>query len=174
MVERVLERAGPGEIVLFHNAGRHTPEAVRTLLPKLKAAGYEVVPISQLIYRENYIIESHSGVQKQLPGAAPPGGRRRTVSGRRGLRVRGHPEEPLAAVLAVMFLTGLCPRRLGDAGGGSLRRPTAAPATGFPHQPVREVRRRGRPWHHRQRRLGRRTRADAGCVDQHGVKATFS
>jgi len=74
MVERVLERAGPGEIVLFHNAGRHTPEAVRTLLPKLKAAGYEVVPISQLIYRENYIIESHSGVQKQLPGAAPPGG----------------------------------------------------------------------------------------------------
>jgi len=67
MVERVMERAGPGEIVLFHNAGRHTPEAVRELLPKLKAAGYEVVPISQLIYREDFMIESHSGVQKRLP-----------------------------------------------------------------------------------------------------------
>lgn len=70
MVNRVMEKAGPGEIVLFHNAGRHTPEAVRVLLPKLKAAGYEVVPISELIYREDYLIESHSGVQKQVPGAA--------------------------------------------------------------------------------------------------------
>lgn len=68
MVKRVLEKAGPGEIVLFHNAGRHTPEAVRTLLPRLKAAGYEIVPISQLIYRENYVIESHSGVQRPVPG----------------------------------------------------------------------------------------------------------
>lgn len=67
MVDRVMERAGPGEIVLFHNAGRHTPEALRALLPRLKAAGYEVVPISDLIYREDFIIESHSGVQRRLP-----------------------------------------------------------------------------------------------------------
>lgn len=71
MVRRVMERAGPGEIVLFHNAGRHTPQAVRELLPRLKAAGYEVVPISQLIYRENYVIESHSGVQRPLSDPAP-------------------------------------------------------------------------------------------------------
>lgn len=67
MVGRIMEKAGPGEIVLFHNAGRHTPAAVRILLPRLKAAGYEIVPISELIYRDNYLIESHSGVQKRLP-----------------------------------------------------------------------------------------------------------
>lgn len=69
MVNRVMEKAGPGEIVLFHNAGRHTPDAVRRLLPRLRAAGYEVVPISELIYRDNYVIESHSGVQRQAPGS---------------------------------------------------------------------------------------------------------
>lgn len=69
MVQRIMERAGPGEIILFHNAGKHTPEAVRRLLPKLKAAGYEIVPISELIYQDHYMIESHSGIQKRLPAA---------------------------------------------------------------------------------------------------------
>lgn len=64
MVNRIMEKAGPGEIVLFHNAGKHTPQALEVLLPRLKAKGYEVVPISELIYRENYVIESHSGVQR--------------------------------------------------------------------------------------------------------------
>lgn len=49
MVRRVLDGLAPGEIVLFHNAGKHTPEAVETLLPELKARGYEVVPIGELI-----------------------------------------------------------------------------------------------------------------------------
>lgn len=69
MIQRVLNNLQPGEIVLFHNAGKHTPEAVRTLLPELQARGYEVVPISELIYKENYIIEPHSGVQKR---STPP------------------------------------------------------------------------------------------------------
>src|SRR5690606_16579443 len=60
MVNRVLNSAGPGEIVLFHNAGKNTPRAVDVLLAKLKERGLEVVPISELIYRENYVVESHS------------------------------------------------------------------------------------------------------------------
>ncbi len=66
MVNRIMQKAGPGEIVLFHNAGKHTPAAIEVLLPRLKAEGYEVVPISELVYRENYIIESHSGVQRLM------------------------------------------------------------------------------------------------------------
>lgn len=86
MVKRITERAGPGEIVLFHNAGRHTPEAVRLLLPRLKAAGFEIVPISQLIYREGYVIESHSGVQRPLPGEVPGPGEDSGPSSDSGLR----------------------------------------------------------------------------------------
>lgn len=68
MVNRVMERIGPGDIVLFHNAGKHTPEAVERLIPMLQAEGYRIVPISELIYKENYVIESHSGVQRRIGG----------------------------------------------------------------------------------------------------------
>lgn len=67
MVQRVMEKIEPGAIVLFHNAGKHTPQALRTLLPRLNAQGYDVVPISELIYRDDYYIEPHSGVQKKKP-----------------------------------------------------------------------------------------------------------
>lgn len=73
MVNRVIERVGPGDIILFHNAGKHTPEAVEQLIPLLQSEGYRIVPISELIYKENYVIESHSGVQRRIggPGEAP-------------------------------------------------------------------------------------------------------
>lgn len=69
MVNRVMERAGPGDIVLFHNAGRHTPEAIDVLLGRLADRGFEVVPISQVIYLEDYYIESHSGIQRRRASA---------------------------------------------------------------------------------------------------------
>lgn len=71
MVRRVLDNLNPGEIVLFHNAGRHTPEAVDTLLGELKARGYEVVPVGELIYRDHYYIEPHSGVQRSTLPKSP-------------------------------------------------------------------------------------------------------
>ncbi|HEY8487268.1 MAG TPA: hypothetical protein VIL11_07725, partial [Limnochordales bacterium] len=67
MVQRVLAAVGPGDIVLFHNDGAHTPEAVDRLIPALRARGLQVVPISQLIHRSDYIIEPHSGVQRRRP-----------------------------------------------------------------------------------------------------------
>ncbi|HEY8531418.1 MAG TPA: polysaccharide deacetylase family protein [Limnochorda sp.] len=71
MVERVLKDLGPGEIVLFHNAGKHTPEAVERLIPEIQRRGYRIVPVGELIYRRNYTVDSHSGVQRPLP--EPPG-----------------------------------------------------------------------------------------------------
>lgn len=70
IVDRILSQAGPGEIVLMHNNGKHTAEAVARFLPELKRRGLEVVPISELIYRDNYYIEGHSGTQRpvRLPG----------------------------------------------------------------------------------------------------------
>ena len=59
---RVLKDIQPGSIVLFHNAAKHTPEALPTLLDQLIADGYEIVPISELIMTENYTIDP-SGMQ---------------------------------------------------------------------------------------------------------------
>ncbi|NLY31051.1 MAG: polysaccharide deacetylase family protein [Firmicutes bacterium] len=66
IVDRILSQAGPGEIVLMHNNGKHTAEAVARFLPELKRQGFEIVPISELIYRDNYYIEQHSGLQRPL------------------------------------------------------------------------------------------------------------
>lgn len=51
IAERVLERARPGSIVLMHEAregGEVTIEAVRLLVPALRARGYELVTVGAL------------------------------------------------------------------------------------------------------------------------------
>ena len=53
-----------GSIVLFHNDAKFTPQTLDTIIKGLKAKGYEIVPISQLIYTENYEID-HTGRQKK-------------------------------------------------------------------------------------------------------------
>lgn len=60
--QRVTGKVQSGSIVLFHNAALHTPEALPTILECLIRDGYTVVPISQLIYTENYTID-HTGRQ---------------------------------------------------------------------------------------------------------------
>ncbi|MBR2614627.1 MAG: polysaccharide deacetylase family protein [Clostridia bacterium] len=58
---RVIKKTKNGSIVLFHNNGLHTVEAVEKLIPYLKER-YEIVPIGELIYKENYFVNS-LGVQ---------------------------------------------------------------------------------------------------------------
>ena len=60
--QRVTSKAEQGSIVLFHNAALHTPEALPEILESLINKGLTVVPISQLIYWENYTID-HTGRQ---------------------------------------------------------------------------------------------------------------
>lgn len=45
---------GDGSIILCHNGAEYTAEALNMLLDELEGQGYEVVPISELIYRENF------------------------------------------------------------------------------------------------------------------------
>ena len=60
--KRVTDKVQPGSIVLFHNAALHTPAALPDVLECLIQSGLTVVPISQLIYTENYTID-HTGRQ---------------------------------------------------------------------------------------------------------------
>lgn len=51
---RVISRAHNGAIVLFHNQGLHTAEALPQILSELKGKGYTFVPIGELIYKDGY------------------------------------------------------------------------------------------------------------------------
>ncbi len=53
----MLSKVHDGSIILFHNAALHTPEALPGILESLQKQGYKIVPISQLIYTQNYTID---------------------------------------------------------------------------------------------------------------------
>ena len=62
ITKRVTSRVCPGSIVLFHNAAKHTPEALPGIIECLLADGYTFVPISQLILSGDCTID-HTGRQ---------------------------------------------------------------------------------------------------------------
>lgn len=62
LVDRVLKNTQPGSIVLFHNNAKYIVDALPTILKELKKKGYSIVSIGELVYSENYIIDSQ-GVQ---------------------------------------------------------------------------------------------------------------
>ena len=45
---------GNGSIILCHNGAEYTAQALETLITKLEEQGYEIVPVSELIYREDF------------------------------------------------------------------------------------------------------------------------
>ena len=54
---RVINKVQAGSIILMHNNGLHTAEAVPIIIETLKNKGYAFVPIGELIYRDNYTID---------------------------------------------------------------------------------------------------------------------
>ena len=65
IVKRVLSKVKNGSIVLFHNNATYTKDALPIVLDNLQKEGYKVVPVSELIYKDNYYID-HTGMQKLL------------------------------------------------------------------------------------------------------------
>ena len=61
---RVINNVKNGSIILMHNNGLHTAEAVPIILETLKNRGYTFVPIGELIYKDNYTID---GTGRQQP-----------------------------------------------------------------------------------------------------------
>lgn len=45
---------GNGAIILMHNGAKYTAQALPSVIEKLQTDGYEIVPISELIYRDDY------------------------------------------------------------------------------------------------------------------------
>ena len=53
-----------GSIILCHNGAKYTKDALDAVITTLQDKGYEFVPISQLIYKDNYHM-NHEG--RQIP-----------------------------------------------------------------------------------------------------------
>ncbi|MBO5526079.1 MAG: polysaccharide deacetylase family protein [Clostridia bacterium] len=62
IASRIISSAHPGAIILCHNNGLHTADALPVILRTLKNKGYQFVPIGTLIYHSNFMINSN-GVQ---------------------------------------------------------------------------------------------------------------
>lgn len=69
LIDTVLnhKNLGNGSIVLMHNNAKYTKDALDSIIVGLKDQGYELVPISELIIKENYKTD-HTGRQYTVPG----------------------------------------------------------------------------------------------------------
>lgn len=64
MWNRLKDKLENGSIILMHNGTKHTAEALDSLIYNIKEKGFEIVKVSDLIYNENYNIDS-TGTQKK-------------------------------------------------------------------------------------------------------------
>lgn len=62
IINRVVSSIRPGSIVLFHNNAEYITEALPTIITEIKEQGYKIVPISKLIYQDDFTID-HTGRQ---------------------------------------------------------------------------------------------------------------
>lgn len=63
MWKRIGEKLQSGDIILSHNGTAHTADSLDMLIKNIKQKGYEIVKVSDLIYKENYTIDGN-GTQK--------------------------------------------------------------------------------------------------------------
>ena len=62
MWNRLYSKLSSGDIILMHNGTKHTADSLDMLLKNIKQKGYDVVPVSELIYQDNYKIDT-TGMQ---------------------------------------------------------------------------------------------------------------
>lgn len=63
VVDKVVKNVKSGSIILFHANVEQSPQYIEIIINKLKADGYELVTVSDLIYDKDYIIDE-MGTQK--------------------------------------------------------------------------------------------------------------
>lgn len=62
MWSRLDAKLTSGDIILTHNGTKHTADSLDMILKNIKQKGFSVVPVSELIYKDNYKIDS-TGMQ---------------------------------------------------------------------------------------------------------------
>lgn len=64
MWKRLENKLTPGSIILSHNGTKHTADSIDMLITNIKKKGYNIVTVSELIYKDNYYIDVN-GIQRQ-------------------------------------------------------------------------------------------------------------
>ena len=62
MWNRLKNKLENGSIILSHNGTKHTADSLDMLIKNIKSQGFEVTTVSDLIYKDNYII-NNNGIQ---------------------------------------------------------------------------------------------------------------
>ena len=62
MCKRIKSKIRNVSIILMHNDTDYTAKGLQKILDTIREEGYEVVPLSELIYEDNYTI-NHEGRQ---------------------------------------------------------------------------------------------------------------
>ncbi len=65
MWERIESKLDNGSIILMHNGTENTALALDGIIKNIKEKGYELVTVSELIYKDNYTIDSNGVQHKQ-------------------------------------------------------------------------------------------------------------
>lgn len=65
MWARLEDKLSNGSIILSHNGTKHTADSLDMLIKNIKQKGFELVKVSDLIYKENYTINSNGTQVKQ-------------------------------------------------------------------------------------------------------------
>lgn len=59
MWNRLKDKLKSGDIILSHNGTKHTAESLDMLIKNIKGKGFEVVRVSDIIYQDNYKIDTN-------------------------------------------------------------------------------------------------------------------
>ena len=62
MWKKIKDKISSGSIILSHNGTQNTADSLDGLIKNIKFKGFELVTVSELIYKENYTI-NNNGMQ---------------------------------------------------------------------------------------------------------------
>lgn len=65
MWERIKSKLENGSIILMHNGTENTALSLAMIIQNIKNKGYNIIPVSELIYKENYTIDANGIQHKQ-------------------------------------------------------------------------------------------------------------
>ncbi len=57
LIDRVLKKVENGDIILFHNNAKYTPEALPYILEQILAQGFEICSVGELIEKDDYYVD---------------------------------------------------------------------------------------------------------------------
>lgn len=63
MWNRIKGKLKNGSIILSHNGTKHTADSLDMLIKKIQEQGFKITTVSDLIYKQNYVIDN-DGTQK--------------------------------------------------------------------------------------------------------------